>query len=427
MANHSQLNRLGNRQRGVVLVLVTVGMLVMVGIIGLALDGSHAMLNKTRLQNTVDAAALSAAKTLDQTRGDEVLAQAEAMSIITTNAAGLGHEEMQASLTNGDMQVSVQFSNTLNPFVAGSTPAEYVRVRATNLRLPGWFIPVMGFADKTVGATAVAGPSPTIAEICNLAPMMVCGDPAAYAAGDPFYGYQMGQPDVLKTSTSDFEVGPGNFQLVRLDDMTGGADLRRALAGDFDSCITTEEDIPTEPGNTVGPVVQGLNTRFGTYLGPMAGKEDQYPPDVIVDQVEPRLTYDSETDVIMYEGSSVTGPGDLVSHNYDIYKADVLAENYDNLPFDGDPSGPGAYNRRILPLPVGDCSTTTNGAGDVPLMGVLCFYLLQEAEQKGSESHVYGQFIGDGCRVNGRPGPDPVTGPGPYIIQLYKDPDGDAA
>jgi hypothetical protein len=60
-------------------------------------------------------------------------------------------------------------------------------------------------------------------------------------------------------------------------------------------------------------------------------------------------------------------------------------------------------------------------------MGVLCFHLLQEAVQQGNESHVYGQFVGDGCGVNGTPGPDPLTGPGPYVIQLYKDPDWNSA
>jgi hypothetical protein len=80
-----------------------------------------------------------------------------------------------------------------------------------------------------------------------------------------------------------------------------------------------------------------------------------------------------------------------------------------------------------LALPVGDCSTSVNGAGTLPLMGVLCFHLLQEAVQKGNESQVFGQFIGDGCGVTGKPGPDPTTGPGPYIIQLYKDPDSNSA
>src|SRR5262249_61163453 len=100
------------------------------------------------------------------------------------------------------MQVSVQFSSTLVPFVPGTIPAQYVRVRATNLRLPGWFIRVMGFTEKIVGASAVAGPSPTLEEICNVVPMMVCGDPAAKAAGDPYYGDKVRQPHVLKTSTT---------------------------------------------------------------------------------------------------------------------------------------------------------------------------------------------------------------------------------
>ena len=57
----------------------------------------------------------------------------------------------------------------------------------------------------------------------------------------------------------------------------------------------------------------------------------------------------------------------------------------------------------------------------MPILGFLCYYLLQPAVQKGNESQVYGQFIGDGCPITGRPSPVPITGPGPYIIQLYKD------
>ena len=54
-------------QRGAMIVLFTIAMVAMLGMVGMALDGAHGMLNKARLQNTVDAAALSAAKTLDQT------------------------------------------------------------------------------------------------------------------------------------------------------------------------------------------------------------------------------------------------------------------------------------------------------------------------------------------------------------------------
>jgi hypothetical protein len=58
----------------------------------------------------------------------------------------------------------------------------------------------------------------------------------------------------------------------------------------------------------------------------------------------------------------------------------------------------------------------------VPVLGFACFFLLQPAEQKGNEAHVFGQFVGE-CTVNGMPGTTPGTGPEPYRIQLYDDPD----
>ena len=52
------------QQRGAVLVLVAIGMLAIIGMAGLALQSGHLFVNKTQLQNALDAAALSAAKKL---------------------------------------------------------------------------------------------------------------------------------------------------------------------------------------------------------------------------------------------------------------------------------------------------------------------------------------------------------------------------
>lgn len=404
------------RQRGVMMVLFAIAALVMLGIVGMALDGAHGMLNKTRLQNTVDVAALSAAKTLDQT-SDTVLAHAEALQTFSQNAGNLGNNEIAESYSAGELNVAVAFSATLHPFAPGTSPAQYVRVTATNLRLPGWFIPVMGINEKIVGASAVAGPSPSIQTACNLAPMMVCGDPAAGAGNN--FGYTLGEPDVLKTSVSGSEVGPGNFQLIRLGGGQGGADIREAMAGNYAGCLTSGETVPTEPGNTVGPVVQGLNTRFGSYQGPMAGTQSEYPPDVVTDEPSPLLTYDADTDTIYSGSEPLDGDPDPAYYDYEAYQADVQAGNYDFIPTED--GGSGVFGRRILAVSIGDCSSTTNGQGDVPLLGFLCYHLIQKAEQKGNESNVYGQFIDNGCAITGRPGPAPGTGPGPYIIQLYKD------
>lgn len=402
---------LRHKQRGAVMILVVIGMIAMLGLVGLALDGGHAMLNKTRLQNAVDAAALSAAKELDLA-GDTLLARNAAISAFSANGAAAGNGELGKAYTGGVIDLEIQFSATLNPFVPGTAPAEYVRVRARNFRLPAWFATVVGATEKIVAATAVAGPSPTIDTACNIAPMMVCGDPDA---GPPFWGYTPGEPDVLKASTSGSEVGPGNFQLIRLGDNTGGADIRLAMAGNYDGCASTTETVETEPGNTVGPVVQGINTRFGSYAGPMVGEESTYPPDVITTQPSPPLSYDSETDTI-YQGSSAITTADDLSYEYEDYGDAIEQESFDVAP----PTG--HYQRREVAIPIGDCSTTTNGAGDVPVLGFGCYFLLQEAQQKGNESHVYGQFV-ENCNAGGVPGPAPGDAPGLYIIQLYKDPD----
>ena len=77
-----------------------------------------------------------------------------------------------------------------------------------------------------------------------------------------------------------------------------------------------------------------------------------------------------------------------------------------------------------MAVPVGNCTGTTNGQGSVSLLGFACFFLLQPAVQQGNDSFVYGQFI-EGCNVTGTPGPNPVAGNGPHIIQLYRDPGSD--
>jgi hypothetical protein len=402
------------REHGAVMILFVIGMVAIIGIAALALDSGHAMLNKTRLQNTVDAAALSAAKTLDDT-ADTMLAEADARAMFADNAAGAGNKEMNDRYTGGSLSVTVEFSSTLKPFTPGSSPPAYVRVRAENFTMPAWFASVLGINEKRVAASAVAGPSPTINQACNLMPMMVCGDPSA---GAPYWGYTPGQPDVLKSSTTsgNFEVGPGNFQLIRLGDSQGGADIREAMAGSFDACMSSDDVIETEPGNTVGPVVQGLNTRFGDYLGPLSGMESTYPPDVVTQQPVPALGYDSATDEIDQGGTVVTDSGQLDFSHTD-YQARVAANDLDYQP---PPAGPGQYERREVGIAIGDCSGTTNGQGQLPLLGFGCFFLLQEAEQKGNESRIYGEFIED-CRTGGMPGPAPTTIPGPHIIQLYRD------
>lgn len=403
-------------QQGVIAVLICVALVAMLGIVGLALDGGHGMLSKSRLQTMVDVAALNAAKVLDLSDGDEDLARNEAINTMNQNAGQPGNEEIAAA---GGLNVLVEFSNTLDPFVPGSTPAEYVRVRATNLVLPAWFTTVMGFNNKNVAASAVAGPSPTLNRFCNVVPLMVCGDPEAT---DGLLGYTQGDVHRLKTTDggAESEVGPGNFQFIRLGDSVGKADTREALAGGYEGCFSIDDVMETEPGGGVGPAAQGLNTRMGDYSGPMNGTQSEYPPDLVTDPVMGPLTY--EDGVIYNDGIALAD--NPIPWGYEEYLDNMMDENFWAAYEAG-----GVATRRVLRVPVGDCSTTTNGQGSVPVLGVLCFFMLQEVSHSGSDAEIYGQFMGadDTCQLDGRPGPDPGVSSGPYRIQLYEDPDWDSA
>lgn len=415
-----------SRQKGAVAVLVVVSLAALIILAGLVLDVGHAFVNKTRLQNTVDAAALAAAKVLDDT-GNTTLATAEAVQAFGSNAVAAGNGELDESYASGggDIQVTVEYSSTLPPFTPGSATGPYVRVRATGFTLPAWLIRVGGITEKTVSASAVAGPRTlnSGSTVCNVAPMMVCGD----AAAPGMWGYTLNEPAVLKKSTpgGQSNVGPGNFQLIQLGG-SGAAIVRENMAGSFDACVVGGTTLQTQTGNEAGPVAQGLNTRFGEYRGPMSGTQATYPPDVIVDGQTPSLDAvprngDPAQGYDVYQnGTHITAANIDQLYNYADYTADLAnPATYDYQPTtDG---GIGAFERRVVAVPVGNCTGTTNGQGSVPLLGFACFFLLQPAVQSGNDSYIFGQFV-QGCEVVGTPGPDPVAGNGPHILQLYRDP-----
>ena len=413
------------RQRGVVVVLTAVSMVALIAMAGLALDMGHALLNKTRLQNSLDAAVLAAAQILDAT-GNPTVAASDGLAVFNLNTAGAGNGELLAA----NLVPTFQFSDTLYPFVScdpGCAAPQYVRAAVGTYALDAFLIQVIGINQKTVGASAVAGPSPTlIAEACDLAPMLVCADPtedADISDGD-FFGYGFNDLVVLKNGPPPQAPGPGNFKLVRFDGGPGAKEVREGMAGGYDGCARANDAVTTETGNLPGPVAMGLNTRFNEYFGPMNGTENYYPPDVNDSEVVPALSYkemavddwqivDAATETV------VITVDDITAWDYPFYQMKMAIPSYTNPP---PPDGSGAYDRRMLTIPMGDCMAdpACTGTCDIPLLGFGCFFLLQKAKIKGNEAEVYGQFV-DGCGAYGAPGPDPGSGPGPYIIQLYED------
>ena len=439
-----------SRQRGVVLPLVVVGLMAIIAMVGLAIDSSHAFVNKTRLQNMADSAALAAAKEYDKT-GDTILSTVAANSNFGRNTDGSGNFEIDGEYDAGNISVVVQYSESLNPFVStGIGP--FVRVISTGFNMATGFASIVGISSINIAASAVAGPSPTINYACNIAPLVTCAadlDPANY------YGFVENAMMVLKPSPGDHDdIGPGNYKLLRLE-CPGGACIREAMAGSYDECASTYEPVETEPGVTAGPTSQGFNTRFGEYAGPMNGMQQYYPADVnttssdplldtaqqeipagsgtFVDQIcvgtcdcgtEPGVDEFGNPIIVAINCKGVSTPpstkavwaNDEVNwpeiYHYDEYMAGMPAAPYPDYT---------VPERRVLAMPVADCSGDQSGQSTLDIIGFACYFMLQPIGG-GQDKNIFGQFVED-CPVGGTSGMDPGATPGPYVIQLYKDPD----
>lgn len=435
-------------QRGVVMIMVTIGMVAILAVAGLALDGGHMFLTKTRLQNAVDAAALTAAKTLKSTDSMAV-ATAAAQATFEDNLGAPGNEPLLADWDdgNGDIVFTVQYSPTLNPFVSSATPP-YVRVIVSGVTLDTWLIRVLGVDQTVASASAVSGPV-NVTGICDLVPMLACGcEPGtagccdggndAGCAADSYYGYTV--PDASTNLTlndvtsvkisagNDQDIGPGNFHLLRLGDNQGGNYIRDALAGaktglcaDYDP-VSGEETVDSEPGNKVGPALDGLNARFdGGTFG--TGQNQEYvPPDYVTQEA---LEDVSDELILADDGTVQTEDGaaapDLFDYNDYLGAVDSSCADGETCNLSGEPY------RRMMVLPIGHCTGLTNGTSSpIAVQGYGCFMLLQRGSQGNNGADFFGQFVGAasarGCDVAG--GIDPGASPSlPTQIVLFRDPD----
>ncbi|VVO17602.1 TadE/TadG family type IV pilus assembly protein [Pseudomonas fluorescens] len=418
---------LPKRQRGAVIVLVVIALAAILLMGALALDGSHMLVNKTRLQNAVDAAALSGAKTLSKVSGAAgagSLARDAARDTLMRNASATGNKELASAIGNNLAGfATVELANSVyGPFsFPGPADASYVRVSVSNYPLFGFFwgiLQAVGNGDspaKAVAAIATAGPSPT--SPCDVAPLMVCGDPAQYSPSTGnIWGYHFGDPELLKTAAKNNDsIGPGNFQL--LDFGSGGKDVKEGLAGGIHQCNNIGSTVQTKPGNTVGPSVQGLNTRFGEYSGNL--KAADYPPDLVITSNPKPLEFKNNR--IEYQNQPVTSTnGNLSTSSSALFDYNDWVQASAACVAGGSGcQANGAFERRMLKIVVGKCSGTDGGTSSIPVLGFGCFFVLQPMTQKGGASEIYGQFVKE-CEGDNVPGPNPVNDTGPQIIQLYK-------
>jgi hypothetical protein len=251
------------RQHGAVAIVVGLLIAVLVGFIGLALDGGHLYLTKTELQNSADACALAASYELT---GAPSIAPA---SFARAEAAGqtvgqMNKVDFQGSAISNS-EISVSFGTALSSGSgwvgagAASPSSKYVRCTLTRGGIAPWFMQVLGFGPQTVSslATATLAPAQTNCAI----PLAVCSQ--GPAAASPPFRLTAGQ-----WINGRFGAGGGATGSFNWIDFTPPAGGENELTGLLEGNGVCTLDIPHrvgQPGIMGNAAARAWNTRFGLY------------------------------------------------------------------------------------------------------------------------------------------------------------------
>lgn len=262
------------RQRGAIAIIVALSMAALIGFAGLTLDLGRLFVNKTELQNAVDACALAASNELvcdTSIAGGcpaKFLANAQSAGIYV---GGRGMRDLQKAAVV-IAPADVKFSTVLGPnstylsiLGGASVDSKFVMCTANSAGIVPWFMGALGLgAANNVSASAVAALAPS-ANFCDPAPMGLC---KAAGAGAPGYGLVPHQWLKSAFSGPKDDIGAGGgFQWVDYTAVAGGTpDLRAILEGTKHFCGVAVNDNVAENGGKTG-TKEAYNTRFGLYKG----------------------------------------------------------------------------------------------------------------------------------------------------------------
>ncbi|MBM7454243.1 hypothetical protein HNR62_000067 [Oceanisphaera litoralis] len=449
------------QQKGAVLVLVTIALFTLLGFTALALDGGYLLLNKTRVQDAVDSAALSGAKTLnlkDKNENTHDKARDAVEDTLREILNGPGFKQVNVDLNNLATELDIEFSINPVPFEPTTdTAARSIRVRLNTVPVDQ-FLSQLVVDTWQVRASAVAATS-SEKDDAQIIPLLMCAESTSdEEIGSGNFGFETANWDgtgnsgdiiVIKRSAKkeDNPLDPGNF--LGLDfkcfenDLSadcsgdpnggGGSLYKHALSGKLfqNSYVSIEDSVTTLPGGRVGPSEGGVNTRFNKFDADMGSYEPQgvagtssssawYYPDC---KLPPYMATGgqpvefSDNDFAAIPGDS---PGSIVLSPGPKYDQLEKYGDYVNAP---DANYDFCENeRRIVSVPVADCSNPlykdeVHGKTKFEIIGLSCFFLNQEVTGKGNTQYIVAEKIHCGPNDNG------FNGGGSERIVLYDDTD----
>jgi Flp pilus assembly protein TadG len=272
MHGHNIIRR--RTERGSILVLTTLGMLAALLAVGLSIDISHFYMVKTELQHGADAAALSAASTLNSSAAG--IRKAVAYAVVTMNKTEFGKANVTVSASNITFAVNREDGIFVNQASAEGMAANirFVRVTTNPAPVKIYFAATILGTSVDITATATAGQSVALNVICGFLPVSVIDYDNPIVPGQTY--------TFRSQSGGKNSVSPGNYQILAVAGR-GGNNVRVGLASGVDMCGHLDEwyAVDPSPGQTAGPVREGINTRFGEYGSSHVNPTD-HPPDTNV-------------------------------------------------------------------------------------------------------------------------------------------------
>jgi len=218
-------------RRGAVLVFVTIGSVVLLGLSGLALDGGVAYLTRAKLSRAVDAGSLAAARTLRQ---GQKAAETEGFAVAAANGVSL----------SGPTTLTIEFGTN-----AKMQQTVLMRARRT---IPLLFSRVFGRTEMTIGAVAEAAVPPI--------DMVLVVDRSGSLESQNAWGpLQAAVRDFVKLFDDDIDqIGLTSFQIRANDEAL--------LAHNFTGAVTSGISSMNSAGDT--NTGEGLRLAFNQFKLP---------------------------------------------------------------------------------------------------------------------------------------------------------------
>lgn len=366
LASAARLAELRRDERGTVMIYVTVSAALLLGMVGLALDSSRAMITHSEAQAAADGAALAAASQLDGQAGACTRATAEASAVANKQRfaeGGSGNVTISGTQCLSDLPASDSTAIAAGAN-ASDAASRYVQVTTQQLTHQNTLL-----AALTTNNTALITRNATAGfrrSLCAPAPVMMVCDTLSWGTGVAYDAW------IADASHKGWVSNCGNSANCVHD----------TLANTQPSFCVVDNTIAPVPGNKTNKAADGINTRFGI------GSSASQPSDLNVtsfphDNSLGQLGWNCAA---YWQANHATGPNVLTQPaactanttsltRYAVYQMERAAGK---IPSPGPNGKTTPAERRLIYIAIFDCS-----GGSVP-EGFLKAFMLEPAQGAAS-------------------------------------------